>query len=109
MLTVLDEGGRERAVHAMRVRHRRSVSRSVRVGLKYLDAGRYDTARSDLGRVVGDLGSSAVTQDPLVDEGEMSDVKKVLHDARAAGPDPIRPRQKDFVCRVFKQLEGRNG
>src|SRR5260370_30242045 len=92
-------------MYALRVSHHCAVTGCLRVGLKHLDALCRDAFGADRGRVVLDLGSRAVAQDPLMNEREMTDVKEVLHYARPACPHAIWPRDQHPIRRIVQQLE----
>src|SRR5713101_1405597 len=92
-------------MHAIRVSHNRAVTGCIGVGLKHPDALRYDAVSVGRGCVVLDLGSRAVTQDPLMNEREMTDVKEVLDNARPACPHVVWPRHQHPIPRIVEQLE----
>src|SRR5438093_12930172 len=84
MVPVLDERCGQRAVHAIRIGHRRALAGAVRVGLEDTDAFREHAIRSRRGLVVGDLRTLAVAQYPLVHEWQMTGGEEVPDDSRPA-------------------------
>src|SRR5260370_6422458 len=92
-------------MHAIGVSHNRAVTACIGVGLKHPDALSHDAFSVGRGCAVLDLGSRAVTQDSLMDEREMTDVKEILDNARPACPHAVLPRNQQPIRRIVKQLE----
>src|SRR5438874_12092835 len=105
MLTVLDEGCGERAVHAIRVGHRRTLAGAVRVGLEDFDALSEHAIRPRCRFVVGYLRALSVAEYPLVHERKMADVEEVLDYSRRARLHEVRARHHHIVRGVVEQLE----
>src|SRR2546427_12750289 len=92
-------------MHAIGVSHHRAVAGGIGVGLKHLHTLRHDAFSADSGRVVLDLRSRSVAQDPFMNEWEVTDVEEVLDNARPACPHRVWPREQHLVRGIVEQLE----
>ena len=108
MLAVLDERGRERPMHAIRVRDRRALAGRVGIRLVNLHPGRQHAVGVDDRLVVLDLGPRPVAEDPLVHEGKVPDIEKVLDHARTTGVHAVRSGPQQLVRGIAHELERRN-
>src|SRR5580692_12649175 len=92
-------------MYAIGVSHHRAVTGCIGVGLKHLDALRQVTFGADRGRVVLNLRSRPVAEDPFMNKREMTDVKEVLDNARPARPHAVRARNQHPIRRIVEQVE----
>src|ERR1700730_6785613 len=92
-------------MHAIGVGHHGALARGIWVWLEDLDAFRHDAVRADRRRVVLDLRSGSVAQDPLMNEREVTNVEEVLDNSRRTCPHSVWPRHQHGMRRIVEQLE----